>query len=133
MNRLMTQASKTLPDCKVTINDNCKDIETINVRDDGTIWVLNSNGARDAGDDELGAFDVFNNKGQYVRTVTLKGSGDALDDLYLFVKNRVYVVTDFLQAAMSMQGMQGVFEEDEEAEPMSVTCYKLDGDVLAAR
>jgi hypothetical protein len=63
----------------------------------------------------------------------LVGDGDALDDLYLFVKDRVYVVTSFLQAAMSAQGVEGLYDEEEDAEPMAVICYKLDGDVLATR
>jgi hypothetical protein len=130
---MMSQFAKQIPDCKVTINDMCKDIENINVRSDGSIWVLNSTGAREEGDAELGTFDVFNSDGHYVRNVTLKGDGDALDDLYLFVKDRVYVVSDFLQAAMVAQGIEGLYDDEEEAEPMSVICYKLDGDVLAAR
>jgi hypothetical protein len=133
MNKLMTHFAQTIPNCKVTIHDMCKDIESINVRDDGSIWVLNSTGAREDGDDELGTFDVFNAEGQFVRNVTLKGDGDPLDDMYLFVKDRVYVVTDFLQAAMVAQGVQGLYDDEEEAEPMAVICYKLDGDVLASR
>jgi hypothetical protein len=61
------------------------------------------------------------------------GDGNPLDDQYLMVKNRLYVVTDFLQAAMAAQGMQGVAGEEEEAEPMAVRCFKLEGDLLSAR
>ena len=111
----------------------CKDIEGLYVRDDGSIWVLSAGGARDAEDGELGTFDVYNKEGHFVRNVTLLGEGDSLDDLYLFVKDRFYVVTDFLQAAMVAQGVQGLYDEEDEAEPMAVLCYKLDGDVLAAR
>jgi hypothetical protein len=95
--------------------------------------VLTSNGARDAEEGTLGLFDVYNPDGQFVRNVSLAGEGDALDDQYLFVKDRVYVVTSFLQAAMSAQGVEGLFDDDEDAEPMAVLCYKLDGDVLVTR
>jgi len=78
-------------------------------------------------------FDVLNPEGQYVKAVTLMGEGDPLSDLYLLVKNRLYVVTDFLQAAMAAQGMQGAVGEEEEAEPMAVRCFKLEGDLLSAR
>jgi hypothetical protein len=133
MDKLMSHFAQTIPNCKVTIHDMCKDIESIAVRDDGSIWVLNSDSAREAGDDALGTFDVYNAQGHFVRNVTLKGDGDPLDDLYLFVKDRVYVVTDFLQAAMVAQGVQGLYDEEEEGEPMAVICYKLDGDDLASR
>lgn len=134
MNTLMGHFAQTIPNCRVTINEMCKDIESIAIRDDGSIWALSSDGARDAGDGELGTFDVFNSEGHFVRQVTLQGDGDPLDDLYLFVKDRVYVVTDFLQAAMVAQGVQGLYDdEEEEAEPMAVISYKLDGDDLAFR
>ena len=59
--------------------------------------------------------------------------GDPLDDAYMFVKDRVYVVTDLFQAIMVAQGATGLYDEDEEAEPMAVRCYKLEGDLLSAR
>jgi hypothetical protein len=130
---MMSHFAQQIPNCEVTIHDMCKDVEGVFVRDDGSIWVLNSDGARDIEEGTLGVFDVYNQDGHYVRNVTLKGDGDPLDDLYLFVKDRFYVVTDFLQAAMVAQGVQGLYDDDEEAEPMAVICYKLDGDVLAAR
>jgi len=133
--RLMGFYAKQIPNCEVKIEKMAKDIETIYVRDDGSIWVLTGDGARDLRKDgTMGVFDVYNPQGQFVRNVTLAGEGDPLDDLYLFVKDRFYVVTEFLQAAMSAQGVQDLYDEDdEEASPMAVICYKLDGDVLAAR
>jgi hypothetical protein len=133
MNTMMGHFAKMIPGCEVKIHDTCKDVENIFVRDDGSIWILNANGARDLEEGTLGVFDVYNPDGQFVRNVVLTGEGDPLDDLYLFVKNRVYVVTDFLQAAMSAQGVEGLYDEEDDAEPMAVICYKLDGDVLAAR
>jgi hypothetical protein len=133
MTKMMTHFAQQMPGCKVTINDNCKDIENVYVRDDGSVWVLTSGGAREKPEGALGVFDVYNKDGQFVRNVTLQGTGDPLDDLYVFVKNRFYVVTDFLQAAMVAQGVQGLYDEADEAAPMAVICYKLDGDVLAAR
>lgn len=132
--RLMSHFAKRIPGAEVKIEKMAKDIQEIYVRDDGSIWVLSGQGARDLHEDgTLGVFDVYNPQGQFVRTVTLAGQGDPLDDLYVFVKNRVYVVTEFLQAAMSAQGVQGLYDDEEEAEPMAVLCYKLEGDVLAAR
>jgi len=133
VNRMFSHFAKMIPDCKVKVAENCKDIEGMFIRDDGSIWVLNANGARDLKEGTLGVFDVYNPEGQFVRNVTLSGDGDPLDDLYLFVKDRVYVVTDFLQAAMSAQGVQGLYDEDDEADPMAVIAYKLDSNVLAAR
>lgn len=133
MAKMMGFWAQRIPNCEVKIHPQCKDIENVYVRDDGSVWVLPSNGARDLPEGALGVFDLFNKEGQFVRTVTLKGQGDPLEDLYVFVKDRFYVVTSFLQAAMSAQGVQGLYDEEEEAEPMAVICYKLEGDLLAAR
>ena len=133
LTKMMEHFAQTIPDCKVEIQDNTKDIETFYIRDDGSIWVLTAAGSHDNPEGSLGVFDVYNKDGQFVRNVTLMGDGDALDDLYLFVKDRVYVVTDFLQAAMVAQGATGLYDDEEEAEPMAVRSYKLEGDLLSAR
>jgi hypothetical protein len=133
MNRMMTAMTRQVPNAKVTIADNTKDIENIYVRDDGSVWVLTSAGARNLAAGTMGTFDVFNPQGQFVKTVTLKGQGDPLEDLYVFEKDRVYVVTSFLQAAMSAQGAEGLYADSEEAEPMAVISYQLAGDAVAGK
>lgn len=130
---LMGFYAKRVPNCQVKINDQCRDIEKIFVRDDGSIWVMNSRGARDLDDGSLGEFDVYSADGHFVRTVALTGQGDPLKDLYVIVKNRFYVVTSFLQAALVAQGVEGLYDDAEDAEPMAVISYRLEGDVLAAR
>ncbi len=133
MNKMMSHWAKMIPNCKVTIADTEKDIEGLYVRDDGSMWIMSGMGARQRPDGAIGVFDVFNPAGQFVKNVTLQGQGDPLQDLYVFEKDRVYVVTSFLQAAMSAQGVEGLYEEAEEPEPMAVICYKLEGDAVAVR
>jgi hypothetical protein len=133
MNRMFSHWAKMIPNCKVVINPMDKDIENIYLRDDGSLWVLSSAGARNLPKGTLGVFDVFNPEGQFVKQVTLQGQGNPLEDLYVFEKDRFYVVTSFLQAAMSAEGVQGLYDETDEPEPMAVICYKLEGDVVAAR
>ncbi|MDH5271152.1 MAG: 6-bladed beta-propeller, partial [Candidatus Krumholzibacteria bacterium] len=132
METVMGYWAQRIPNCKVTIADMNKDIDTIYVRDDGSIWVLSGAGARNLPKGTLGVFDVFNPDGQFVKTVTLQGRGDPIKDLYVFEKDRLYVVTSFVTAAMSAQGVTGL-ETEEEPEPMAVICYKLEGDAIAAR
>lgn len=133
MGRMFDHWAKMIPNCKVTINPMNKDIDSIYLRDDGSLWVLSSAGARNLPKGTLGTFDVFNPEGQFVKQVTLQGQGNPLEDLYVFEKDRLYVVTSFLQAAMSAQGVQGLYDEADEPEPMAVICYKLEGDMIAAR
>lgn len=133
VNDLMSLFAAQIPNCEVRITDYTKDIETIYVRDDGSLWVLSSNGTRDNPEGTIGVFDVFDPDGRFVRQVTLQGEGNPITDGYYFVGDRLYVVTDLLQAAISLQsGGQSFSIGDEEPEPMSVICYKISGDFLAS-
>ena len=71
--------------------------------------------------------------GRTVTLVTGPAKEKVVGELLAVEKDRLYVVTSFLQAAMSAQGVQGLYDEAEEPEPMAVICYKLEGDVIAAR
>jgi sugar lactone lactonase YvrE len=124
---IMSVFAKQIPNATVKISDFNKDIESIYVRDDGSLWVLTSDGTRGLPENTAGVFDVFDADGRFVRRVTLKAQGNPLTDMYYFVGNRFYVVTDLLQAAISLQsGGQSFQIGDEEPEPMSVICYDLD-------
>ena len=133
VNELMGLFTGQIPGATVKVTDMTKDIETIYVREDGSVWVMNSNGMRDNPEGTIGMFDVFDDKGRFVRQVTLNGDGNPQYDGYYFVKDRLYVVTDLLQAAMSLQAGGQSFDlgGDEEPEPMSVICYQLGDDVLS--
>ncbi len=102
-------------------------------RPDGSLWVRTSLGTVNGPEDEVGAFDVFDPKGRYIRRVILKGQADSLNDAVFFVNDHIYVITEFLNAAMAAQG-GGADEEDaeEDAEPMSVICYRSDQLLKAA-
>ncbi len=123
---LMGLFANQIPNATVKISDFNKDVETIFVREDGSLWVLTSNGTRNLPDDIAGTFDVFDPEGRFARQVTLKVEGSPLTDGYYFVGDRFYVVTDLLQAAISLQsGGQSLQIGDDEPEPMSVICFKL--------
>jgi hypothetical protein len=122
--------TRQAPNSEVKIGDHDKDISSLYLRDDGTLWVLNSNGAR-VGEGTIGIFDVFNPQGRFVKQVTLSGQGDPTNDGYFFVKDRLYVVTDLLAGVIAMRGGSSDTETDgEEPEPMSVICYQIDGSKL---
>jgi hypothetical protein len=120
------------PNAKTDIGEYDYDIQSIHPRDDGSLWVLTSRGSRDLDDGTIGVFDVFDDKGRYVREVTLKGQGDPQDDGYFFVGDRLYVVTGFLDAVLAQQGgADGVEEEEEDEMPMEIICYRVDAPVIA--
>jgi len=130
---MMNIFAAQIPNCEVRITDYTKDVENIFVRDDGSLWVLSSNGSRDQPDGSLGVFDVYDPQGRFAREVTLMGEGNPLTDGYFFVGDRLYVVTDLLQAAISLQsGGQTMDLGDDEPEPMSIICYEVDDNLLTS-
>lgn len=132
MTQLMGLFANQIPGATVDITDVTKDVDAFYVREDGSVWVLTSDGSRDQPEGTVGVFDVFDAKGRFVREVALAGQGDPQLDGYYFVKDRLYVVTDLVQAAISLQaGGQSFDIGDEEPEPMSVICYQLADDVLS--
>ena len=106
-----------------------RDVQAIHVRPDGTVWVLGSHGALDAPEGVLATFDVFSAEGDYLRQVALRGEGSFRDDGIHLVGDRVFVTRGFQAALRADRGIGG--EEDEEAEPMSVICYRIAPDVGA--
>jgi hypothetical protein len=117
--------TRQAPGAQVRVSDFDQDVQTVHPRDDGTLWVMSSRGLRKRPEGSLGAFDVFDGDGRFLREVTLMGEGDPLQDGYFFVGDRLYVVTGFLDAAMAAQGGAGEGAEDEEAKPMAVICYQV--------
>ncbi len=102
-------------------------MQALSARDDGSLWVLTSTGNIDQPEGVVGGYDVFDEKGRLARRVTLKGQADPLTDGQFFVKDRLFVVTDWLDALMALQGGGGAAEDaDEDAEPMEIICYQLD-------
>jgi hypothetical protein len=116
-----------LPQYDIKVSPYDSDVTQIYPREDGSLWVLSSRGARDQPDGALGVFDVFDDEGHFVRQVTLLGQGDPLNDGYYFMGDRIYVVTGQLDANIASRGgRRGESEEEtEEAEPISVICYQL--------
>jgi hypothetical protein len=115
-----------IPNIKYEVEPNWNPIQSINAREDGTLWIQTSHGAWDVPEGEIGRYDVFGRDGKLERQVVLKGQGNPQKDGYFFVKDRLFVVTDWLDAMMALQGGAGSAEEsDEEAAPMEIICYQL--------
>lgn len=121
---------RQVPGSSWKLEDNDQDVAQIFPREDGSVWVLSSRGRLDAPEGSIGVFDVFDAKGHYKRQITLKGEGNPVTDGYFFSGDRLFVVTDFLSAAMTANGGSADVLEDENPEPMAVICYKLEGSEL---
>ncbi len=115
-----------VPNMRFEIEPNWNPIQQINARDDGTLWVQTSRGSWGLDDGVVGGFDVYGSDGKLKRQVVLRGQGNPQSDGYFFVGDRLFVVTDWLDSMMALQGGAASEEADEEAEPMEIICYRLD-------
>jgi len=120
--------TRQVPNSNYKIYPDDKDVQSIYPREDGSLWVLTSRGVEEKPDGAIGIFDVYNRSGQFVRQVTLHGDGNPTRDNFMFVGDRLFVLTGWLDAAMAAQGGGPSEEEEEleEAEPMGVICYQID-------
>lgn len=116
-----------LPDYEIEVSDYDQDMVGIYPRENGELWVLTSRGTRDRPEGSLGVFDVFDADGRYATRVTLRGEGDPLKDGYTFAGDRLFVVTDQVEAEIATHGGRGEDAElgEDEPEPISVICYEV--------
>jgi len=111
------------------------DVVSMFAREDGTLWVLSSRGARDLPKGTLARFDVFDANGHYVREITVQGDASWSRDGIQIVGDRLVVLKGLRSAQRAMMaGMaEDSAEEEEEAEPMAIVCYRLDPQPTAKR
>ena len=125
-----------MADPKIVVSEYEPDVRNIFPRSDGTVWVMTSRGEREANESVLAQFDVFDSQGRFTHQVTLEAEGDPREDAVFFVGDRLFVVTEYVSASQSMWGgKDGEAEEEDEgeAEPMEVICYRLgEGGIVAS-
>jgi len=128
---LFSSELRQLPfEFEVVVGDYFPDIAWIQnglrVAPDGTLWVLSSRGtiAQPAG--IMQTYDLFDREGHYTRQVQVACAGDGQKD-YLFFsgRQRVLLVTGFIDALRSALGGGTSDAEDSEAAPMEVVCFEI--------
>jgi hypothetical protein len=126
-------ASKTF-DAKASETD--PDVLQMFARDDGTLWVMSSRGGRDLPQGTIARFDVFDAKGHFLREVTVQGDGNYGDDGIKIEGDRLVVLKGLRAAQRALyagMGDDSSQDEEEEAEPMSIVCYRLDAPATAKK
>jgi hypothetical protein len=114
------------PGADYEIDDFAPIIASLDVRDDGSIWVMTSESQFTAAPGDY-TFDVFSPEGDYVKRITLQAEGSADDDLLVAAKEGlVFQITGFWDALTAAIGGQGSGSEDEGEDdaPMEVVCYR---------
>ncbi|MFH2052845.1 MAG: 6-bladed beta-propeller [bacterium] len=120
-----TIRNQQAPQAPAKWEDTEPDIEFIRTADDGSIWVLNSRAMWVPPEGVFTYYDVFTADGVFDRQVNLTCPGDPQEDMVFFAGDDLaFMVTGFWDSALSQFGGAGS-EDEEEAEPMQVICYRL--------
>ena len=111
------------------------DVLQMFARDDGTVWVMSSRGAHDLPKGTLVRYDVFDANGHFLREVSVQGDGNFDDDGITIAGDRLVVLKGLRSAQRAMYaGMDADSkQEEEEAEPMAIVCYRLDAPSTAKK
>lgn len=111
-----------------------RDIIRMFPREDGSLWVLSSRGAFNTPKGTLAVFDVFDAQGRFVREMTIRAEGSYRDDGIEIVGDHLFVVRQLRSAERAMNASDDdTAATDEDAEPMSVVCYRLTPAPTASR
>jgi hypothetical protein len=120
-----TASTQAPPGTPVEIEDREPDVEFLRVTTDGAIWVLTSRAIYAHTDEGFTTYDVFDPNGHFVEQVRFLCEGDPRDDMLFFGSDDlVFLVEGFMSAALSGMGASSG-DEDEEAEPMKIICYRM--------
>ncbi len=125
--RFRGRRNRSRPEPVVEVEPREPGIRWMGLDGQGRIWVLTGRGAELGDDEHLGRFDVFDDEGRLTHRITLAGEGDLARDRFLIHGDRFIVLKEFREARRAMFGNSDDEEEAEyeEAEPMSVICYRL--------
>jgi hypothetical protein len=125
--RLQTQLAQ-LPNAKWEISKTEPDIAALRIGPDGNLWVEPSRGGLDQPEGVFFTWDVFDADGKFIEQVSAMCPGDGAEDMMLWRDDIAVQVTGFMDAVRSLQGGgAGAEDEDGEAAPMEVICYRVVG------
>jgi hypothetical protein len=104
-----------------------RDILQMYARDDGSLWVLSSHGALDPQKGAFFTLDVFDKDGRFVNQTALQVEGNFRKDGIEIAGDHLFVIRQLRSAerAMDADELDEPVDEDEDAEPMSIVCYRL--------
>jgi len=107
------------------VNPNHQAVERVAFRPDGTLWVQSGAGRWRPEDGVFTSFDVFDDRGRFQKRVDLIADADPVNDGLYMVGDRIYVVTDLLNAVMSNMGGGASAADATDAEPLAIVSYEF--------
>ncbi len=123
MHGVLARQARHAPGTEATVAATEPVIADLLVRENGDVWCLTSESMWEAEAGTFAAYDVLDSNGHYAQRITVICAGDATSDRLLLAGDRAYRVDGYWDAVNRIEGSEA--EADDEAEPMSVTCYRI--------
>jgi hypothetical protein len=119
MQGMFERLTRWNPRSTFKVSDVHQTVARLMFRDDSSLWVQTSNDQWRTPAGRFTSFDVYDREGRFARRVHLQGSGDATQDGVFLGGERLYVVTDMMNALLASIGAGGA----DEAEPVAVLAH----------
>lgn len=119
MQGMFEQLTRWNPSSTFTVSDLHQTVARLMFRDDGSLWVQSSVYQWRTPAGRFTSFDVYDREGRFARRVHVQGPGNATQDGVFLGSDRLYVVTDMMNALLASIGAGGA----DEAEPVAVIAY----------
>jgi hypothetical protein len=111
-----------------------RDVLRMIAREDGSLWVLSSQGGNGQPNGTMATFDVFDANGRFVKTLALHVPGNYRQDEFHVVRDQLVVVRSARSARDAlMGGDDGGEPKDEDVEPLSIIAYRFDTPATAKK
>jgi hypothetical protein len=123
---LETIQRQQAPGAPISWEDTEPDVEFLRIASDGSVWILNSRAMWTETPNAFTYYDVFSPTGHFEKQVQVVCEGNPQDNILFFAGDDLaFMITGFWDAALSRFGGAGADDDEEEAEPMSVICYRI--------
>ncbi len=108
------------------LEDNERAINTMQVDGQGRLWVQHSRSDRDQPDGVFLTLDLYDQRGQWQREVSLVCEGRPVSDGIRFLGNgRVLLIKGFVVARLACLGGAGASFGVDDSETVEIVCYRL--------
>lgn len=118
---ILDYQARHVPGTKAVVAETEPTIVDLSVQENGDVWCLTSRSMWESKDGVFATYDVFNEAGQYQERIRVICPGDATRDRLMFAGDRFFRIAGYWDAVFKVQSET----PDPDAEPMSVTCYRV--------
>jgi hypothetical protein len=121
MQGILQHQADHLPGTRAVIAPTEPTIVDLSLHENGDVWCLTSQSMWETEKPYFATYDVITAKGRFKERVRVICDGDATRDRLMFAAGRFYRIAGYWDAVFKVQSET----PDPDAEPMSVTCYRI--------